>query len=118
MRCSAAALLTSDPIDDMVTEMAKTRTQWVCQSCGRTTLRAMGRCPSCGEWNSMVERIDDHSSTSTRRQTTSSAEPVPLGEIESEGLDRLPMPMHEFSRVLGGGVVPGSLFLVGGEPGI
>jgi DNA repair protein RadA/Sms len=98
--------------------MVKTRTQWVCQSCGRTTLRAMGRCPSCDEWNTMIEKVEPPALSSARRVPGSASEPQRLSEIESEGLYRLPLPMHEFARVLGGGVVPGSLILVGGEPGI
>ncbi len=98
--------------------MAKTRTHWVCQSCGRTTLRPMGRCPSCGEWNTMIEKRDAIASYPGRRAPLSDSGPQRLSDIESEGLERLPLPMHEFARVLGGGVVPGSLVLVGGEPGI
>ena len=98
--------------------MSKTRTHYVCQSCGRTTLRAMGRCPGCGEWNTMVEQTDEQVPGLARRAPLAASEPQRLSEIESEGPERIPLPMHEFARVLGGGVVPGSLILVGGEPGI
>ena len=98
--------------------MAKTRTQWVCQSCGKTTLRAMGRCPGCGEWNTMVENVEELAPGARRRAPLAASTPVRLSEIAAEGLERIPLPMHEFARVLGGGVVPGSLILVGGEPGI
>ena len=98
--------------------MSKTRTHYVCQICGRTTLRAMGRCPGCGEWNTMVEQTEEQVPGLARRAPLGASEPQLLSEIESEGPERLPLPMHEFARVLGGGVVPGSLILVGGEPGI
>jgi DNA repair protein RadA/Sms len=78
----------------------------------------MGRCPGCGEWNTMVEVLEEPAPVATRAAPIGATEPQRLSEIEAEGLDRLPMPMGEFSRVLGGGVVPGSLILVGGEPGI
>ncbi|OQY17038.1 MAG: DNA repair protein RadA [Anaerolineaceae bacterium 4572_32.2] len=98
--------------------MAKTRTQWVCQSCGRTTPREMGRCPGCGEWGTMVEKIEEPPAPVSGRAGGHGSEPRRLTEIEAEGLDRLPLPLTEFARVLGGGVVPGSLVLVGGDPGI
>jgi DNA repair protein RadA/Sms len=96
--------------------MTKSRTRWVCQACGRTTPREMGRCPGCGEWNSMVEVVQERSQPSPGLSAYS--EPRLLAEVQTEGLERLALPMEEFSRVLGGGLVPGSLVLVGGEPGI
>jgi DNA repair protein RadA/Sms len=100
--------------------MAKTKTRFVCQQCGRVTLRMMGKCPQCGTFNSMVEevvveppRAGVHHPAGGLRST-----PKRLAEIEHEGADRWPLPIAEFSRVLGGGVVPGSLVLVGGDPGI
>jgi DNA repair protein RadA/Sms len=98
--------------------MAKTRTQWICQNCGRTTPREMGRCPGCGEWNTMVEVIEQPSAPAAGLPSLPGSEPRRLKEIEAEGLERLPLPLEEFSRVLGGGVVPGSVILVGGDPGI
>ncbi len=99
--------------------MPKTRTQWVCQNCGRTAPREMGRCPGCGEYNTMVEVIEQPERASAAGlPAVPGSEPRRLHEIESEGLERLPLPMGEFARVLGGGVVPGSLILVGGDPGI
>jgi DNA repair protein RadA/Sms len=96
--------------------MSKSRTQWVCQACGRTSARQMGRCPGCGEWNTMVEVVEEHAPAPAALVTRS--EPQPLAQVEAEGLERLALPLEEFSRVLGGGLVPGSLVLVGGEPGI
>jgi DNA repair protein RadA/Sms len=98
--------------------MAKTHTHWVCQSCGRTTPREMGRCPGCGEWGTMVEVVDQPSAPAAGLPSVLGSKPRRLTEIETEGLERLPLPLEEFSRVLGGGVVPGSLILVGGDPGI
>ena len=96
--------------------MAKPRTEWVCQVCGRVSPRQMGRCPGCGEWNTMVEVVKERASAPPPRAV--SGEPRPLAAVEAEDLKRLALPMEEFSRVLGGGLVPGSLVLVGGEPGI
>jgi DNA repair protein RadA/Sms len=98
--------------------MAKTRTHWICQNCGRTTPRYMGRCPGCGEWNTMVETVESGAKPAETRIASLRSQPRRLPEIESEGLDRLPVPMEELARVLGGGLVPGSLTLVSGDPGI
>ena len=98
--------------------MAKTRTQWVCQNCGRTLLREMGRCPGCGEWNTMVEVVEQPEQTGTTAASVSASRPLRLNQIEMDGGKRIPIPLGEFARVLGGGVVPGSLILVGGDPGV
>ncbi|MGD8245014.1 MAG: DNA repair protein RadA [Anaerolineae bacterium] len=98
--------------------MAKRRTQWECQNCGRTTLRYMGRCPDCGEWNTMVETIAEAEEPTGKGLLAPRSEPRRLAEITTDRLARLPMPMQEFARVLGGGVVPGSVTLIGGDPGI
>ncbi len=99
--------------------MAKTRTRWVCQNCGRSAPRYMGRCPGCGEWNTMVETVESDNKVSTRASAAAfRSQPQRLTDIETEGLERFPVPMQEFARVLGGGLVPGSLTLVGGDPGI
>jgi DNA repair protein RadA/Sms len=96
--------------------MSKTRVQWVCQVCGRTSPRPMGRCPGCGEWNTMVEVAEERVTAAAPPVIRS--EPQLLGEVRAEGLERFSLPLAEFSRVLGGGLVPGSLVLIGGEPGI
>ncbi len=98
--------------------MAKKRTQWTCQNCGRTTPRYMGRCPSCGEWNTMVESVESQAKPARQASGAPRSTPIALPDIETEGLDRFPVPIEEFARVLGGGLVPGSLTLVGGDPGI
>lgn len=99
--------------------MVKSRTQYVCQQCGRTAAKSLGRCPQCGAWNSMVaEVVALKKSQPARRGTLGESRPVRLGEIDGEGDDRLQLSIDEFARVLGGGVVPGSVVLIGGDPGI
>src|SRR4030042_3735085 len=97
----------------------RARTQYVCQQCGRTAARELGRCPQCGAWNSMVGEAV--APAKARRATPAwggARVPRRLGEIEGDAEARLPLPIEEFSRVLGGGIVPGSVVRVGGEPGI
>ena len=96
--------------------MAKLKTQYVCQQCGRTAAKPLGRCPQCGEWNSMIEEVVEARSSSAA--TVYGQAPVRLDQIETGNDDRLPLGMPEFARVLGGGIVPGSLVLIGGDPGI
>ena len=68
--------------------MAKPHTQWVCQVCGRTSPRQMGRCPGCGEWNTMVEVVEERT---TAIPVTARGEPRRLSEVEMEGVNRLPL---------------------------
>ncbi len=99
---------------------SKTRTVFVCQQCGSTQLKWMGRCPDCGEWNSLVEVVESRpggGKSAGRRDIPRSA-PARLTEVQTDGHDRIPLAMQEFSRVLGGGIVPGCLVLVSGDPGI
>lgn len=100
--------------------MPKAHTKYVCQQCGGQYPSAYGRCPGCGTWNSLVETIDRPAGTRTGfpRVASSSAAPVPLAGVESIAYRRLKLPLEEFNRVLGGGIVPGSLVLLGGDPGI
>jgi len=98
--------------------MAKTRTQFVCQQCGSTSPKWMGRCPDCGEWNTLVETIVESKERSPLSYAVRRSKPQRLSEVADDGLERVQLPMPEFSRVLGGGIVPGSLVLVGGDPGI
>ncbi|CAA9543544.1 MAG: DNA repair protein RadA [uncultured Thermomicrobiales bacterium] len=99
--------------------MAKVRTTWVCQQCGAISPGYLGKCPACGEWHSMVETIEERASTS-RSTTRSGTAPLlqPLSEISPKGQERHIVPISELNRVLGGGLVPGSLVLIGGDPGI
>jgi DNA repair protein RadA/Sms len=98
--------------------MGKTRTQFVCQQCGSTSPKWMGRCPDCGEWNTMVETIVESKERSPLSYAMPRSKPQRLSEVTTDGLERVPLPMPEFSHVLGGGIVPGSMVLIGGDPGI
>jgi len=102
--------------------MAQTKTRYVCQECGRTAPKALGRCPQCGAWDSMVEEIVVEESKSALSQALPGlggfSVPKRLNEIDGDSEERIAVPIGEFSRVLGGGVVPGSIVLIGGDPGI
>lgn len=101
--------------------MAKTHTRFVCQECGRVAASYMGKCPQCGSFNSMVEEIvhDEPVGKQTAvRGLTGRSQPRSIGEIAGDAEDRIHLAMGEFARVLGGGIVPGSIVLVGGDPGI
>ena len=97
---------------------AKIKTVYVCQSCGTQSPRWMGKCPDCGAWNTMVEEQVEKSRDigSARRQGGS--EPLLLNEIQARDEDRFVTKIGELDRVLGGGIVPGSVVLIGGDPGI
>ena len=93
-------------------------TVFVCQSCGSQSRKWLGRCADCGEWNSLVEeRVPVASTTGTRLGTAGIGAQL-ISEIDSSNAQRLSTGVSEFDRVLGGGLVPGSLVLLGGEPGI
>ena len=99
--------------------MTKIKTFYQCQSCGYSSPKWLGKCPDCGNWNSFVEE----KSTSGSKQAASlrligKTEPVALGSMEGTSEFRISTGIKEFDRVLGGGVVPGSVILVGGDPGI
>ncbi len=99
--------------------MAKSKTGWVCQNCGAESPKWIGRCPVCGEWNTYVEEIiTKPSKTEKRGGIVSSIPPRPLSEIDSLNHKRILTNTREFNRILGGGIVPGTLILLGGEPGI
>src|SRR5688500_12275225 len=101
--------------------MAKTHTRYVCQECGRVAASYMGKCPQCGSFNSMVEEVihDEPATKGTAiRGLTGRSAPRSIGDISSDAEDRINLPIGEFARVLGGGIVPGSIVLVGGDPGI
>jgi DNA repair protein RadA/Sms len=103
--------------------MAKATSHYVCQQCGHQAPAWSGRCPGCGEWNAMVEsiRADDRGRRGRPVRTRSSgaaARPVRLREVRPPAAERLETGIAELDRVLGGGLVPGSLVLLGGSPGI
>lgn len=99
--------------------MAKIQTKYVCQSCGYVSPRWVGKCPSCNEWNTFVEEASTPLKVSRKPAgVASTLEPVPLEDLETEDVPRVKTNIEEFDRVLGGGLVPGSLILLGGDPGI
>ncbi|MBN1230578.1 MAG: DNA repair protein RadA [Anaerolineales bacterium] len=99
--------------------MAKTQTQFVCQECGYRSPKEFGRCIKCNAWNSMVEEIVSPSvSFGKSRGLSMRSTPRRLSEIGDDAEDRMRLSIGEFARVLGGGVVPGSIVLIGGDPGI
>ncbi|MBS1558451.1 MAG: DNA repair protein RadA [Bacteroidetes bacterium] len=103
--------------------MSKTKTLFFCQSCGYESAKWLGKCPSCRSWNSFAEEVVvKNESTKNEWHTDSSKskmiKPKTLGEIESAREVRIDSADKELNRVLGGGIVPGSLVLIGGEPGI
>lgn len=102
----------------------KGKTVWYCNSCGNESAKWMGRCPACGEWNTMVEAPAESkkkaagTSVAFSRAAASDHKPQSLREIDFSIEDRVSLGMSEVDRILGGGIVPGSLVLIGGEPGI
>lgn len=101
--------------------MAKTKTAYVCTNCGNDSPKWLGKCPICGEWNTYVEEIIANSSSKKSVVTgfeSPKAKPLQLKDVETGEEPRIDMFDSELNRVLGGGLVPGSLVLIGGEPGI
>ena len=101
--------------------MSKIHSQYVCQECGRISARQLGRCPTCGAWDSMIEEVVAEPAAGGKKGTSAStvvSKVQNLNEVESSGEERWPLNMQEFARVLGGGMVPGSIVLLGGDPGV
>lgn len=98
----------------------KTKTMWFCTSCGADSPKWTGKCPSCGEWNTMVEEKVSGTTTSasSAMPLRPNSTPLPVNSIETVDEPRFHMPSEELNRVLGGGLVKGSIVLLGGEPGI
>lgn len=102
--------------------MAKARKRFVCESCGATQPRWEGKCPECGEWNTMVESVAKSTNRASRGaafgHSRGPSRATRLSEIPTNTSNRYPVPIRELNRVLGGGIVPGSVILIGGDPGI
>ena len=100
--------------------MAKDKTVYICQNCSAESAKWLGRCPSCGSWNTFVEEVVRNTVSSKTILPTSRglAQPVNLKHIASENNRRIDTKINELNRVLGGGLVKGSLVLLGGEPGV
>ena len=94
------------------------RTQFVCQSCGSVAAKWMGKCPECAEWNTLAEEEVAEEGTHKRASIVASSKPIPVTDGSQPPPTRISTGMSECDRVLGGGIVPGSLILVGGDPGI
>lgn len=97
--------------------MSKIKTKYICSNCGYESLKWLGKCPSCEEWNSFTEEIIETQSKS-RQPVFTSSEPVPLTEKVEISESRIYTGINEFDRVLGGGIMQGSAILIGGDPGI
>src|SRR5690554_1624199 len=97
--------------------VAKSSVIFVCQTCGAESPRWMGRCPNCSEWNTMVEETVQRSKKAASTWVSRS-KPVPITKVENSAESRFSTGIEELDRVLGGGLVPGCLGLIGGDPGI
>ncbi len=98
-------------------DKSPSRTIFVCQQCGKESLKWLGRCPSCQQWNSFIEKRV--AATATSFTSASPVSPAQeLSQVVIEAAERFSLPLTEFNRVLGGGLVPGSLILISGDPGI
>jgi len=98
--------------------VAKTKINFVCQSCGYTTAKWLGKCPECGQWDSFVEEIAAGEKNKSFLPIEQLAKPKTIGSVAVENVERMSTGIAEFDRVLGGGIVPGSLILLAGDPGI
>ena len=98
--------------------MAKVKTNFICQQCGVSSHAYLGRCPGCGAWNSMIETIEERPQPARVGVRRPAELPQPLTALGATAVDRISVPISELDRVLGGGLVPGTLVLIGGDPGI
>ncbi len=101
----------------MAKAKARAKTVYVCNSCGAMSPKWQGRCPDCGQWNSYVETVDTPR-TASPVTSAIAAQVQPLASVSADSLARHPVSISEMSRVLGGGIVPGSLVLISGDPGV
>ncbi len=99
---------------------SKKKTTFVCQECGYDSLKWMGRCPGCGAWNTMVEESVPQAKDDRQSRTglTDAHPPLPIGEVAIEDFPRFGTGSDELDRVLGGGIIPGSIVLIAGDPGV
>ena len=102
--------------------MAKIKTSFYCQSCGQDSPKWLGKCPNCGAWNSFAEELVQKEKATNSwvkgDMPARAPQPVRISEVEQHAEVRIDMGDSELNRILGGGLVPGSLILLGGEPGI
>ncbi|MGA0833990.1 MAG: ATPase domain-containing protein, partial [Candidatus Kapaibacteriota bacterium] len=95
----------------------KTRTLYRCTSCGQSSPKWMGRCPACGEWETFVEEVQERG-TPSRTVSAAGIQAVALPDVNADQAPRKRTGINELDRVLGGGLVPGSIVLLGGDPGM
>lgn len=98
--------------------MGRQKTKYVCKECGYETPRWLGKCPSCGMWGSLIEEVIPEKPSGRSDDASVGSKPCPITELESAGNSRITSGITELDRVLGGGIVPGALVLIGGDPGI
>jgi DNA repair protein RadA/Sms len=98
--------------------MAKFRSKYVCSECGYESSGWMGKCPSCLKWNTLIEEVIEDAPLQNRTLDLTLPQITPLSEVEVMAMARIKTGSNELDRVLGGGIVPASLILIGGEPGI
>ena len=98
--------------------MAKKKSKYVCQECGAESVKWLGRCPSCGKWNTLVEEIVEEVNTKHALATTAYEIPRRIAEVDLTELPRFSTGSGELDRVLGGGLIPGSIVLIAGDPGV
>ena len=99
--------------------MSKTKSAFFCQTCGYETPKWLGKCPGCGEWNTLVEEVKIKKNTSASfSRKASNSKPKPIVHIEQTEEPKYKLLDNELNRVLGGGITQGSLVLIGGDPGI
>ncbi len=98
--------------------MARTRTTYRCRACGASFAKWMGQCPSCAEWNSLEQTLEGYATRNGMSAPRTPAEILQLSDLDTIEVIRLQIPLIEWDRVLGGGLVPGSVVLLGGDPGV
>ena len=96
--------------------MAKAKSVFVCNNCGYESGKWLGKCPACNEWNTFFEQKLDAKQIEVKKQNKQNSEPVALKDVAYKEIHRLSTGFSELDRVLGGGLVDGSLILLGGEP--
>ena len=96
--------------------MAKSKIVYVCNDCGYESAKWLGKCPACNSWNTFFEQTLDAKMVESKKEKKQSAGPISLNDVESKEIRRLSTGYAELDRVLGGGLVDGSLILLGGEP--
>lgn len=97
---------------------SKSKTVYACQNCGATSPKWQGQCPGCGEWNTLTESVQESRASSRFQSLAADGAIRPLHEVDAAELPRTPTGLDELDRVLGGGLVPGGVVLIGGDPGI